>query len=212
MHLRVSLQYRLRMDFVGKLYNKHNINYDDVIASTVRKTLIDAASEFTASQLWEERRDFQSEMHRLVNKSLWDQLWTECWGLQLLEVQLPNDYEERITMTQIKKQLQHTNEMDQQTQTIDAETGAIQSNYSRQVKVAMAKGHAAYAVTTKDAEAQARQQRIQNESQALRSVAWKLAFTGQDLVTYQRYTMLEDLEQSRVYYGFVGASSMMVQA
>jgi len=211
LHLQVSLQYQLQTAKLGRLYEKFNLQYQDVYVSTVRDTLIRAASEFSAQQLWKERPHFGNHMQAMVNQAL-QGLYAECWGLQLLLVDLPDSFEYTITQTQVQNQLMRTKEMEQVTRTIEAETGTIQSDYAKQEQVILADGHANYTVTTKEAHAHAQQNRIDNEAGVMHNISFELGFIGEDLVYYQRYGALDDLEDSRLFYGFGGAAPMLVSS
>lgn len=209
LHLQVALQYRLNPDDLGKLYSEFNMNYEPVITSSVRDTLIRAASEYEATKLWEERQQFGDRMQDMVNKEL-KKAYASCWGLQLLLIDLPDVFEHRIVVTQIQKQSMFIKEQEQLSTQIKAETDVIQAEYDRQVKVLMAGGQANYTLTTKEAQAEATKRKIAVESGVLAGVKTDLGLSPDGLVTYQRYGALDDLESASVYYGFVGPSSVML--
>merc|ERR1719401_2720824 len=90
-----------------------------------------------------------------------------CWGLQLMVIDLPDDFEHSIVMTQVQKQSMLMKEQEQISTNIRAKTSVIEAEYARQVKVIMSQGRANYTVTTKEAAAQAQQKKIEIESEVV---------------------------------------------
>lgn len=211
LHLQVSLQYRLRKDKLGKLYSEFNTNYAQVFISSLRDVLIKAASEYEATQLWHERDAVGDTMQGLVDKELRG-MYAECWGLQLMVIDLPDLFENSIVHTQVQKQSVRTRQNEQISTQIHAETTVIKAEYDRRVKVLMAQGHANYTFTTKQAEAHAQKKRIDVESDILAKVKDELNLDPEGLVLYQKYGALYDMEQASLFYGFGDNSKVMLQA
>jgi len=211
LHLQVSLQYRLIQEHLGRLYNEFNQNYEQVFTSSVRDVLIKAASEYEATQLWEEREKFGNIMQRMVSEEL-EKTYAECWGLQLMIIDLPDDYESSIVRTQVQKQSLLMREQEQVSAKTRAETKVIQAEYQRRVKVILAEGHANYTLLTKKAQAEAQQNKIGVESDVLGELKTKLHLGTDGLVRYQKYGAMDDLGEASVFYGFGGPSSMMIRA
>lgn len=201
LHLQVSLQYRLIPQNLSMLYSEFNQNYEQVFVSSVRDVLIKAASEYEATQLWEERDVFSHKMQQMVDHEL-RKTYAECWGLQLMVIDLPNGFERSIVQTQVQKQMMFIREQQQVSTKIRAETSVIKAEYDRQVKVLMADGHANYTVITKEAEANAERRKIQVESEALGIVKKSLQLSPEGLVRYQQYGAFDDLNQASLMYGF----------
>lgn len=211
LHLQVSLQYRLGFDKVGPLYSEFNMNYEQVFQGTLRDTMIKAASEYNAPQLWGQRQEFGDMMQKMVNEAL-QKMYAECWGLQLMIIDLPDMYEASIVHTQVQKQQVRTNLNQQLSMKIAAETTVIMAEYDKQVRVIGANAEANYTYTTKRAQAHARQKRIDTEAQVLTQVKNNLKLGPEELVVYQRYGALADLDTASVFYNFGNGSRMMIQA
>jgi len=201
LHLQVSLQYRLIPENISALYSEFNQNYEQVFVSSVRDVLIKAASEYEATQLWEERDLFSQKMQKMADKEL-RKTYAECWGLQLMVIDLPNGFETSIVQTQVQKQMMFIREQQQASTQIRAQTSVIQAEFDRKVKVILADGQANYTITTKEAQANAEKQKIQTESEALRSIRQRLSIDPAGLIRYQQYGALEDLEEAVVMFGF----------
>jgi len=213
LHLQVSLQYRLIKEKIGSLYNEFNMNYETVFISSLRDTLIKAASEYEATQLWTERKQFGDNMQSMVDKEL-RSMYAECWGLQLMIIDLPDVYESSIVHTQVQKQQVSTRQKEQESTQIRAQTTVIMAEFDKKVKVIKASGIANFTFTTKSAEAMAQRQRIDVESEILGLVKKDLGLPPADLVAYQRYGALDDLENANVLFGFgsgAGGAKAMIQ-
>eukprot|EP00439_Symbiodinium_sp_Y106_P030076 s1723_g3.t1 len=70
LNLEVSLQYRLRLAEVGKLYTEFNVDFQDFFVSTIRDTLIKVAADYEAYQLWDQRKQVGDQMQSEVNAVL----------------------------------------------------------------------------------------------------------------------------------------------
>jgi len=208
LHLQVSLQYRLIIKDVTKLYSEFNNNYEQVFVSSVRDVLIKAASEYDAVQLWQERELFSAKMQRMVDKEL-RRTYAECWGLQLMVIDLPNSFEKSIVQTQVQNQEMLLQEQQQISTKIRAETTVIKAQFERQAKVIMANGHANYTIITKEAAARAQQSRIVAESEALTLVKQKLKLDPDGLATYLQYGAIEDLGQASIVFGLEQGQAML---
>ncbi|CAE8581277.1 unnamed protein product [Polarella glacialis] len=210
LHLQVSLQYKLRKQELGKLYSEFNMNYELVFVSSVRDVLIKAASEYEAMQLWQDRVKVGETMQKLVDKEL-RRTYAECWGLQLMIIDLPDGFENSIVQTQVQKQMMLISEQQQYSAKIRAQTSVIEADYERQVKMIMSQGHANYTLVTKSTLAKAEQNKIDVESEVLQSVKQTLGLDPESLVLYQKYGALDDLVDANLIFGF-GADQMLIQS
>lgn len=209
--MKVSLQYQLKHDRVAHTYDTLNLNFQDYFVSQCRDALLKAASNFEATHLWLQRRDFQASLKAIVASELAE--FADIWGLQLLDIRLKDSYEESIVNTQVQEQLKHLREKEQQATQIRAQTGVYRAEYDRQIKVIMAGGQANYTVIAMAAQAEAQKNTMLIEKVIFESVKnnllhgaeTELAMRGH-LVDYQRYTSLNDLGQSSFLFGFAGDS------
>lgn len=206
LHLQVALQYRLLPEEMGRLYTEFNQNYEQVFTSSVRDVLIKAASEFEATQLWQERERFQQVMQDLVTEQL-RKTYAECWGLQLMRIDLPDEFENSTVRTQVQKQMTLINEQAQHSAQIHAETEVIQADYAKRVKILMAQAEANYTLRTKEAMAEAQKLKIEIESIALSTAKSNLGLGADEVVKYLKYGALHDLDGAQLLYGFVDSQA-----
>lgn len=201
LHLQVSLQYQLKFDQVGQLYNEFNNNYENMFTSTIRDTLIRAASDYEAYQLWEERAAVGERMQHMVDTAL-KRTYADCWGLQLMIIELPDLFEKSIVRTQVAKQQISTQEFAQAATLVRAHTSVIQAQFDKRVTVIKAHGHANYTFITKKAAAEARFNTLGIEGKIIESIKNKLQLNGAELIQYQRFSAVQYLQNASVLYGF----------
>jgi len=195
---------------LGQLYSEFNQNYEQVFISSVRDILIKAASEYEASELWTDRAGVGNSMQKMVDKAL-RKTYAECWGLQLMVIDLPDQFEASIVRTQVQKQAMLMREQEQQSTKIRAETSVIKAEYDKKVKVIMAGGQANFTLIQKKAQAHAQQNVIDTESSVLAGVKSELGLPAEGLVKYQKYGAMDEMEEASVYFGFGDASQVLVQ-
>jgi len=209
LHMHVSLQYALRGPEVGLLYAEFNQNYEEVFLSTIRDTLIKAAADFKATQLWKNRTGLGQEMKILVNRAL-NTTYANCFGLQVMDIKLPLTFDSSIVDTQVQSQNISTMQFSQQATQIRAETKVLKSDYDRNVTVILAKADANYSLVVKKAKANARSKVLATEAEVLKIVSQRLRLSGSDLVEYQQYSAIQMLENASVYFGFHEGTQMLL--
>ncbi|CAE8642357.1 unnamed protein product, partial [Polarella glacialis] len=209
--LEVSLQYKLKENEVGLLYEEFNTNYQAMFTSTIRDTLIKAAAEYEAYQLWEERKQVGDRMQELVNEVL-AVTYAECWGLQLLDISLPAEFDKSIVATQIQSQTIATMQYLQVATKTRAETRVIEAEFARKVKVIRAGARANYTLTTKVARAKAKQTILNAEASVLGQARTRLKLAAADLVEYQHCNVVKQMSNASLYYGFGQGSQVLLTA
>lgn len=211
LHLQVSLQYQLDADKVGYLYREFNKNYEQMFTSTIRDTLIRAASQYEAFQLWEERESVGMKMQEMVGVAL-NRTYATCWGLQLMVIELPNLFESSIVKTQVQKQKVATRKYEQEATRVRAVTSVIAAEYDKKVTVIKAGGTANYTFATKEAKAKARSRTLHIEGTILKGIKDNLQLSPQDLIKYQQYSSIQALENASLYYGFQDNTQILITA
>jgi len=210
LNLEVSLQYRLRLAEVGKLYTEFNVDFQDFFVSTIRDTLIKVAADYEAYQLWDQRKQVGDQMQSEVNAVL-GRTYAECWGLQLLDIALPSAFDKSIVETQVQNQAISTEKFAQESAQIRAVTSVIESEYDRQIKVIRATGSANYTLITRRAKAAAKKLVLNTEAEILKKIREELQLTKEDLVSYQRYAAVSAMSNASLFYGFGDASQVLLE-
>jgi len=194
LHLSISFQYKLNPSDIPKLYALTNFNYEGLFTRIARDQLLEAASEYEGPQYWQNRKVIGDHMRRLVDQQLRDS-YASLWGLQLLVIDLPDQYEMSITMTQVQQQMAKTRRNEQVAAGIRADTEVMNADYNKQIKVIQAGADANYTLETKLAKAEAAKRRITAEAEALAYTRKELKLSAAGAVEYQQlgaYALLEN--------------------
>jgi len=194
LHLSISFQYKLSPDDIPKLYALTNLQYEGLFMRIARDQLLEAASEYEGPHYWQNRKVIGDHMRRLVDEQLRDS-YASLWGLQLLVIDLPDQYEMSITMTQVQQQMAKTRKNEQVAASIRADTEVLGADYSKQIKIIQAGADANYTLNTKLAQAEAAKRRITAEAAALAYTRKELKLSAAGAVEYQQlgaYALLEN--------------------
>eukprot|EP00928_Gymnodinium_smaydae_P058698 TRINITY_DN4188_c2_g1_i1.p1 TRINITY_DN4188_c2_g1~~TRINITY_DN4188_c2_g1_i1.p1 ORF type:complete len:384 (+),score=46.77 TRINITY_DN4188_c2_g1_i1:137-1288(+) len=209
LHLQVSLQYQLIEDQVGNLCAEFNQEYKEMFISTIRDTLIRAASDYEAFQLWEMRQEVGARMQDMVNTAL-NRVYARCWGLQLMVVELPKKFDDSIVATQVQAQKISTKRFQQSAAIWRAQTSVIAAEFARKVKVIKANGKANYTLQTRIAKGQARKSVLDTEASMMAFVKERLSLDGPEIVKYQRFSALTSMSNATLFYGFNEDSQVLL--
>jgi len=211
LHLRVALQYRLREGSISTLYSQFNNKFEEVFISTIRDVLIKVAAEFEAPMFWKQRQQIGARMQEMIDVAL-HSLYADCWGLQLMVIELPSHFEDSIVRTQVQKQSKAMRENEQCATKVRAETDVIKAEFDKLVTIIGAHGQANYTLTTKKARAHARQRTIHIETKILGGARTNLGLDPLGLVQYQKFNAMRDLLNSTIMYGFESNTQILVQS
>lgn len=201
LHLQISIQYKLQRANIGKLYAEFNQQYESMYISSIRDVLIKTAANYHGNQFWREREQMGGRMQAAINEEL-EKTYATCWGLQLMVIDLPKRFEDAIVNTQVQKQLIVTHQNEQLATKIRAQTRVIEADYKKKVKVLMSRGQGNFTYITQVAQAKARRRIIETEAKVMGRVSKSLGLSPADLVKYQKYSAITQLENASILYGF----------
>lgn len=208
LHLSISFQYQLIPEDIPKLYALTNSNYESLFTRIARDQLLEAAAVYEGPQYWLQRKEIGQHMMRLVDGQLKNSYAT-LWGLQLLLIDLPDQFEHSITMTQVQKQMTKTRENEQVAAGIRADIEVMGADYNRQIKIIQAGADANYTLNTKLAEAEAAKRKIDAEAEALAYTRKELKLTGMGAVEYQQLTAYAGLENATFLANVLGTTPVI---
>jgi len=214
LQLSISFQYTLDPERLPELYALTNIAYEGLFVRIARDQLLEAAAEYEGPQYWLQRQDVGDQMRTLVDGKL-QKSCAKLWGLQLLVIDLPDRYEQAITLTQVQQQIIKTRRNEQKAASIRADTEVLKADYDRQIRVVGASAEANYTVATKLAMAEAAGRKIAAEADAVKYVRTKLHLSPEGAVQFQQLnafgnlpnaTFLANLPEARAMVGMGGAA------
>lgn len=215
--LDISIQYRLKKDAVGQLYKDMTTLYEDVFISDLRDRLSKEANLFSIEEAWTDYKKVSEGMFTRCIRML-DIKGAECWGLQLWGVALSAKYETKLVKTQVQKQAQLTASAELLQAQVRAATGAELASFTKDIKVIDAQASAnrinieRRAISEAEAnlvEAQAGVLKIIKDTVNLNNASngvWvasgvndtRAFMSDEQLVTYQKYVMLQRQEQAHI--------------
>jgi len=208
LHLGISFQYKLNPDHLPKLFALTNTNYEGLFTRIARDEILEAASEYEGPQYWLERRKIGDHMRRLVTAQL-KQSYASLWGLQLLVIDLPDQYEMSITLTQVQKQMASTRSAEQVATGIRADIEVMSADFARQIEIVQAGATANYTLATKLAEAEAAKRRIKAEAEALAFTRKELKLSAAGAVQYQQLGAYAGLKDSTFLANVLGTTPVV---
>mmetsp|Transcript_28769 Transcript_28769/g.90618 ORF Transcript_28769/g.90618 Transcript_28769/m.90618 type:complete len:384 (+) Transcript_28769:124-1275(+) len=210
LELSVSFQYTLHPDGIPALYALTNVGYESLYVRIARDQLLEVASDYEGPQYWVKRKEIGDQMREKVNSQLQGS-HASLWDLELLRIDLPDQYEASITKTQVQQQMVKTRQNEQLAAGIRADTEIMRAEYERRIRVVEAGADANYTFVTELADGKAAKRRIAAEAEALRYIRNKLALSTAGAVEYQQLGAYAGLVNATVLAN-VGAATPVISA
>lgn len=211
--LDVSIQYRLIQDNLGKIYREMTTLYEDVFISELRDRLSKAANEFAIAQAWENYPYVVGIMFEKCKEVL-STRGAICWGLQLYGVELSELYTKQLINTQVAKQKANTSIAELKQAETRAVTKKLLAKFTKDITIVNAQATAARIEIEREAVAKAEANLVEAQAKILTIIkntvnlinASNGSYTNESnaymtdgqLVTYQKYTMLQNQAQSHI--------------
>jgi len=212
--LDVSIQYRLLKPALGKTYRDMTTLYEDIYISDLRDQLSKAANEFSIRQAWKQYSFVVQTMFSKCQEIL-AKKGAECWGLQLWGISVSTSYQRDLIRTQVQKRKEDTNKAQMKQAQVRAETDAMLAMFTRDIKIVNANATANQITIERQANAQAEANLVKAQAEVIGVIkktvnllkASNGTYTGnssmaylsdEQLVTYQKYVMLQEQEQAHV--------------
>lgn len=202
--LQLAFQYQVDEQKLGELYSMANMQYEPLFVRNARDVLLKAAADYEAFQYWQEREKIGHEMKALLGQRL-EGLYARCGGLQVLVIDLPQEFETSIVQTQVMEQMQKTKQNDQQARRIEADTTVLKASYARNVTVTKNGADALYSQTIRIAEAEANQRLVEIEANAMQEVQKILGLSTEAMVLYQQFMAYASLNNASFVFGLGNA-------
>jgi len=214
MYLDVSIQYRLMKPQLGKIYRNMTTLYEDIYISDLRDQLSKAANQFSIKQAWTQ--------YSFVLKTMFDKCkeilakkGAECWGLQLWGIAVSEEYQRDLIRTQVQTQKRETSKAQLRQAEVRAQTGAQLAAFTRDIQLVNANATANQITIERQASAAAEANLVRAQAEVIGIIKKTVnlvkasggTYTGSaslaylsdaQLVTYQKYVMLQEQEQSHV--------------
>lgn len=198
--LHISFQYHLDRNQIPALYHSTNVHYESLFVKIAREGLQYGASQYKAVMYWQERQRIAKEMFDTINNGL-NSSHAICSGLQLLRIDLPPQFEDKIVQTQVAQQSVKTKQNEQKAALVRAQIGVMIAKYTKNATITVANATANATLTKQKADAKAAQMRIDAEAGAFRDVSDSLGLSNDELVTYQKNFAYMNIPNSQFFFG-----------
>mmetsp|Transcript_117804 Transcript_117804/g.367065 ORF Transcript_117804/g.367065 Transcript_117804/m.367065 type:complete len:373 (+) Transcript_117804:91-1209(+) len=208
LHLGIAFQYKLNPDGLPDLYALTNLQYESLYVRIARDQLLEVASDYEGPQYWQERKEIGDKMREQVNAQLLGS-HASLWDLELLRIDLPDQYEASITKTQVQQQLIKTKQNEQIAAGIRADTEILRAEYQRKIRVVQAGANANYSLVTQLADGRAKQRSIEAEANALNYVRRKLSLSTVGAVEYQQLGAYAGLPNATILANVASATPVI---
>lgn len=181
--LELSLQYRLIKDRVITLYKEFKDDIDNQVVRVARDVLRDIASLYAGVDYFSDRTAIGNAMEVAIYDVLYE-LGVELGDYQLRQVDLPDDFEQRITDLEKARQDVLIATEQQKREIIEAETLLEIATINAERKVIDAQGEAEAFIISVEAMANATYIELNATGQALYDFAKVMGFNATQLLAY----------------------------
>merc|ERR1711971_635984 len=120
----VAFQYRLLKPKLHELYLEFNDQFGITFDRIARERILRIAGKYEAPSYWFERKKIGTDMLHQVNDEF-TKVFAEVLGFQLLQVNLPDGYENSIVATQVEAQNVRRKQFEQEAQRISSYTSTL---------------------------------------------------------------------------------------
>ncbi|KAM3135000.1 hypothetical protein pb186bvf_012824 [Paramecium bursaria] len=198
--LHVSFQYQLIRKEIPQLYSMNGLAYEQTFIRMARDTILQAAGKFEAPKYWQERAH--------ITQAMLDQLalelkkgHAECVHLQILDIELPDSYEQSIVNTQIEVQKRTMKQFEQKAQLILNEIMVLRSDNEQQIYTINAQAHADAFQIVQNATATSNKMLLEAESQIYKKIQDLNKFTDEELMEFIYWQSVMKQKQAKLVLG-----------
>jgi len=195
--LDISFQYRLQHDKLAELYRQFNLDYEATYERIAREQILRSAGEYEAPVYWQDRRSIGAEMQRLIGNGL-KGVYADVSLLQMLEIVLPDQYEDSIVATQVEAQNVRRKQFEQEAQQILSFTTTLMTEANANVTVVGQMAEADATILRQTALSEANNVTIQAEIAAYKETKDSLKLTATDLAQYIWLHQIFDMDKATV--------------
>jgi hypothetical protein len=137
--LDISVQYRLRLNNIANIYKEMLTYYEDIYISELRDSFAKAANLFAVQDIW---TNYPSVVKKFKQRcvEVLSRRHAECWGLQLWGVSLSSQYENKVILTQVRKQAAKTELARKDQIQIRAQTQVMEEEYQKNITIVRSGG------------------------------------------------------------------------
>ncbi|CAD8105788.1 unnamed protein product [Paramecium primaurelia] len=181
--LHVSFQYQLIKNEIALLYAMAGLNYEATFIRMARDTILQAAGRFEAPKYWTNRRNITEVMQKQLEEEL-KKAHANCVSLQILDIDLPDQYEDSIVQTQIEVQKKTMKQFEQKAQMILNDILVMRAQNDQEIFVIHAQAQADAFSITQAAQAKANKLLLEAESKGYEMIQKNLELSQEEFNQY----------------------------
>lgn len=187
----LSFQYKLSKDKLYDIYKDFGINYGEYIAKTARSIIRDIASAYTAIEFFYNRTAIGNDMlNALEGKE--DKFYIDIGEFQLRQIDLPDQFEEAIELTEVAKQEIKIAEYQQQSAVIRANTLILEALAQANISIIEAEAQAEITIIEAQAAADSLNITMTTEGIMLAEIMATVGLNSTQLLTYLWIKAIEE--------------------
>jgi len=196
----VQFQYTLNRGSLIDLYQRYGEDYRSPCIRYAVDILNDRATNFTASQFFQDLGSVQEDMRKAI-VNVWD---GECFAtittVQVSKAKLPVNYENSLQATQLASQAGITANQTQNNTIIDMTTKVKQAEIAAPIVINQAEAKVNATLATNLAQMQSYQAVTKSESNAYKSMKSELGFSADDqLLNYIKVKTVNTFNPTNLY-------------
>mmetsp|Transcript_7060 Transcript_7060/g.10384 ORF Transcript_7060/g.10384 Transcript_7060/m.10384 type:complete len:328 (+) Transcript_7060:27-1010(+) len=195
--LEVSYQYRLNKDNVFKVFDIFATNFEPVYIKISRDVVRDVASNYNATQFFDERRRISQDMLSSLNTRL-GEVHAEVGYFQLRSIDLVDAYEQAIEEKEIVRQEILKAQFERQSKLVAAETEVLVASKEAQVVIISANADAQATIINAEGQANATKTLVEAETGSYSTLKSSLSFNTTELLSYIWIKTIKDHDSSKL--------------
>ncbi|CAD8121588.1 unnamed protein product [Paramecium sonneborni] len=197
--LHVSFQYQLIKNEIAKLYALGGLNYEATFIRMARDTILQAAGKFEAPKYWANRRNITEAMQKQLEDEL-KKAHANCVSLQILDIELPDQYEDSIVQTQIEVQKKTMKQFEQKAQMILNDILVMRAQNDQEIFAIHAQAQADAFTITQSAQATANKLLLEAESKSYEMIQKNLELTKDEFNQYLYWISVQKQKKAKLVF------------
>ncbi len=177
--LHVSFQYKLYKNDIPKLYKLTNVRYHETFKKQAKNIILEEASLYNAPEYWGKRSEIGNSIAKRLNATL-SNTYASLVAFQMIEIDLPNSYEDSIVSTQVEVQKRETKKYEQSATTIRESINVDISEADKQIQIIFATADASAIRILNEAQSQVINNTITSEKLSYTDASTILGLTPND--------------------------------
>jgi len=196
--LEISFQYNLQVENLFKLYNTYGPDYQIVFINIAVDALTEQATKYTAYEFFWDRGtikdDFQLHLDRIFSSIC----FANIQFLQLRSVDLPNEFEEAIQVSEVKKQDIKKAEAELNKVSVEVDTRVKAADYQKKVNINIAEGEASALLKQNEANVDSFRKVQSTQTNAYSTMKDSLVLNNKDLLNLIKTKLIKNYDGSNM--------------